>query len=74
MTSEEQTNYYKSLEKMSSVLIQLDKMDRTIDTLTQNNAALTQNNAALQREIAEYRRRYGELNGATRPTKARTSR
>ena len=61
MTSEEQTNYYKSLEKMSSVLIQLDKMGRTIDE--QGNTI-----DALQKELEEYRRRYGALNGA-KPTR-----
>ena len=66
MTAEEQTNYFKSLDKMSSVLIQLDKMGRTIDVLTQDNAT----QAA---KIAEYERRYGALNGATRPAKSRAS-
>ena len=64
MTSEEQTNYYKSLEKMSSVLIQLDKKDRMI--AEQGNTI-----TALQKEIEELRCRFG-LNGAAyRPTKAR---
>ena len=69
MTSEEQTNYYKSLDKMSSVLIQLDKMGRMIASLTQDNASLTQDNAAQAAKIAEYERRFGALNGATRPEK-----
>ena len=71
MTSEEQTNYYKSLDKMSSVLIQLDKMGRTIDA--QGNTIVEQGNtiAALQKEVAEYRRRFG-LNGTSaRPVKVR---
>ena len=56
---------------MSSVLIQLDKMGRTIDELTQDNAEQGNTIAAQAAKIAEYERRFGALNGATRPVKSR---